>query len=70
MSERARDRPEGRTFYSIHPQPDGTTDVYLRPEPESGAVRVMRGVVPWDGMECDIRARYDAWCESAEEINL
>ena len=33
-------------------------------------VRVVRGVVPWPGIEDDIRARYEAWCESGEEIFL
>ena len=32
-------------------------------------LRVVRGVEPFDGLEEDIRARYDAWCESAEIIS-
>lgn len=75
-----RDHP-GRKFYEIAPTGDGTVDVYLRPEvtvydTDMGVkeydvrVRVVRGVVPWDGMEDDIRARFDAWCETAEVIDL
>lgn len=72
---------EGRHFYAIDPQADGTVDVYLNPnitvyDTDTGVreydarVRVVRGVVPFDGMEEDIRARFDAWCESAEVIDL
>ena len=43
--------------------PEGQTDYDVE-------VPVMRGVVPWDGMEDDIRARYEAWCESAQWICL
>lgn len=71
----------GRTFYSLLTQEDGTVDVYLTPDvtvydTDMGvreydvSVRIVRGVVPWDGMEEDIRARYDAWCNSAEVVNL
>ena len=70
----------GRRFYDILPQEDGTVDVYLNPDVTTYtdgavreydvAVRVIRGVIPWDGMEEDIRARYEAWCESAEVIHL
>ena len=72
---------EGRRFYAIDPQADGTVDVYLNPDiavydtdvgvrEYDARVRVVRGVVPFDGMEEDIRARFDAWCESAEVIDL
>lgn len=75
-----RDHPRGK-FYEIMPGNDGTVDVYLRPEVTAYdtnvgvkeydvRVRVVRGVVPWDGMEDDIRARFDAWCETAEVIDL
>lgn len=70
----------GRRFYDILPQEDGTVDVYLKPDVTTYtdgaareydvAVRIVRGVVPWDDMEEDIRARYEAWCESAEVIHL
>lgn len=57
----------GRRFYSVQENEDGTVDVYLRPD-EDGLLRVVRGVTPYDGLEEDIRARYDAWRESAEQI--
>lgn len=67
--------------YTIVPCDDGRVDVYLSPDvrvydTDHGikehdiTVCLVRGVVPWDGLEEDIRARYDAWCESAEVINL
>lgn len=77
-----RDHPMvRRNQYSIVPQVDGTVDVYLRPEVQvyhtdlgirefDMTVRLVRGVIPWDGLEEDIRARYQAWCDSAEVINL
>lgn len=57
----------GRRFYSVQENEDSTVDVYLRPD-EDGLLRVVRGVTPYDGLEEDIRARYDAWRESAEQI--
>ncbi len=79
-SNSPRDHP-GRKFYEIVPTEDGTVDVYLRPEVtvypiEDGrreydmTVRVVRGIVPWPEIEEDIRARYDAWCKTAEEITI
>lgn len=76
-----RDHPRGKQFYEIVHTGDGTVDVYLRPEvttydTDSGVreydvrVCVVRGVVPWDGLEDDIRARYEAWCAEAEVIDL
>lgn len=76
-----RDHPREKQFYRIVPGDDGTVDVYLHPEvtaydTDIGVkeydvrVRVVRGVVPWDGMEDDIRARFGAWCETAEVIDL
>lgn len=70
-----------RRFYSIDPQDDGTVDVYLYPDlvvydTDLGIkeydidLRVVRGVVPWDGLEEDIRARFSAWCESADRVNI
>lgn len=72
---------KGRRFYAIQDNGDGTADVYLMPEitvypTEDGfreydaTVRVVRGIVPWDGMEDDIRARFTAWCDAAEVIDL
>lgn len=54
----------GRHFYVIQPRDDGCMDVHLMPFP--GVALVVRGVAPWNGLEDDIRARYYAWCESAE----
>lgn len=75
------DQPAGKKFYTIRPRDDGTVDVYLDPEVltyETGygvkeydiTVAVVRGVVPWDGLEEDIRARYGDWCASAEKIRI
>lgn len=72
---------KGRRFYAINEKDDGTVDVYLMPDvtiypTEDGfreydiSVRIVRGVVPWDGLEEDIRARFRAWCESGEVIDL
>lgn len=74
-----RDRP--RKFYEIVPAGDGFVDVYLAPDvvvydTDIGikeydmTVRVVRGIVPWSDIEEDIRARYDAWCKTAEEITI
>lgn len=57
-SNSPRDRP--KKHYTIVPNDDGLVDV---------SARVVRGVVPWNGIE-EIRARYDAWCESGEVIDL
>ena len=80
---RPRDHPEsmGRRLYHIMENDNGTIDVFLNPrvmayDTDIGIrefdvkVRVVRGVVPWPGIEDDIRARYEAWCESGEEIFL
>lgn len=34
------------------------------------SVRTVRGVEPWPELEDDIRARYEAWCECGEVIDL
>ena len=73
--------PGGRHFYSIHENEDRTVDVYLRPDvlpmkTDEGftdydvAVLVVKNVEPYDGLEEDIRARFNDWCESAEVIYL
>ena len=73
--------PFGRHFYSIRENENGTVDVYLRPEilplkADNGfvdydvCVIVVKGVEPYDGLEEDIRARYDDWCESGEVVFL
>lgn len=72
---------KGRRFYSIVENDDGTVDVYLAPvvytyNTDIGireydiSVTVVRGVEPWDGLEDDIRRRFDAWRESGETIDL
>lgn len=78
----ARDQTaKPRRYYSIEPNDDGTVDVYLAPElkvyhTDIGIqeydieVSVVKGVIPWDGIEDDIRERYDAWCESATRITI
>ena len=33
-------------------------------------VLVVKGIVPFDGMEEDIRANYSRWCDSAEVVLL
>ena len=73
--------PGGRHFYCIHENEDGTVDIYLRPDvlpkkTDEGAVDydvavlAVKNVEPYEGMEEDIRARFDAWCKSAEVIYL
>jgi hypothetical protein len=32
--------------------------------PFGGVTLVVRSVVPWDGLEADVRARYYDWCAS------
>lgn len=58
----------GRLFYAIEYRADGTADVFLMPF--EGVKLAVRGVDPWDGMEDDIRARYYAWCESADTTEI
>ena len=76
---RAANRP--RRFYSIEEQDDGTVDVYLCPDlvvydTDLGIkeydieLRVVRGIVPWDGLEEDIRDRYYDWCASAQPLGI
>ena len=71
----------GRRFYALHENEDGTVDVYLRPQvmpmyTQDGAadydveVLVVKGIVPFEGMEEDIRANYSNWCDSAEVVLL
>ena len=57
--------PGGRLFYALRENDDGTLDVFLCPDDRR---LVVRGVEPFDGVEEDIRARYDAWCEAGEEV--
>lgn len=75
------DQLHGKKYYTIVPRDDGLVDVYLSPDVRAYktdlgiteydvSVRLVRGVVPWEGLEEDIRARYYAWCESGETIDL
>lgn len=81
MNNTIKPLSNGRRFYSIVENDDGTVDVYLAPvvytyNTDLGikeydiTVTIVRGVEPWDGMEDDIRRRFDAWVESGETINL
>ena len=65
--------PEGRHFYSICKNEDGSADVYLHPDickPSltASTLLVVRGVQLYEGLEEDIRARYYDWCKSAQKI--
>ena len=73
--------PDKRHFYTIHNNDDGTVNVYLRPitlpKKTEGSIadhdiRILAvfHVQPFEGMEEDIRARYNDWCDSAEDIYL
>ena len=77
-----RDHPaQGKRFYAIDVREDGLVDVYLAPvvtvyntdigiKEYDVSIRVVRGVEPWPELEEDVRRRYDAWCDSAEVIDL
>lgn len=71
----------GTQFYRIIDNEDGTVDVWLSPgmpipKTVNGAAEynirllAVRGIVKYRGLEKDIRRRYDAWCESAEVIEI
>ena len=86
MNKATQPPRNGRHFYSIVPNGEGTVDVYLNPElqpmtTEDGftdydiTVLVVRDVDPedrrFDGdLEGHIRANYDAWCSTGTTINL
>ena len=72
-----------RSFYEIVDNGDGTADIYfdkgtafpLTDELTGGTdvdalCRVMKGVQLFDGIEDDIRERYESWYQSAEVIWL
>lgn len=66
-------KAKGLRFFSIQENGNGTVDVYLRPEPDGKgelSLYLVKGVVPWDGLEEDIRNRYGDWIASAETIKL
>ena len=55
--------------------------MYLKPEIQTyqtedggkeydGTVGILRGLVPWEGLEEDIRRRWDDWCAEAERIDI
>ena len=73
----------GRPFYRIVPNECGDCDVWLTPGTPVPIMDTMtgimdynirlwavRGVIPYEGLEEDIRRRYDAWLQSAEEIEI
>lgn len=72
-----RDHP--KKFYRIEQRIDGAVDVILEPEMDivnkggkttvEKTVIIVEGVIPWKGLEEDIRRRYDAWCESGKRID-
>lgn len=72
-----------RSFFDIVDNGDGTADIYfdkgtvfpMTDELTGGQdvdilCRVLKGVVLFDGIEDDIRARYESWYQSAEIIWL
>lgn len=70
MCERERLPENGRHFYSIIDNGDGTADVYLRPDGETGCILVVQGVEQTEGLESDIRERFYGWCASGVPVNL
>lgn len=74
-------RRKKRSFFSIIRNGDGTVDVFLDPtvhvyHTDCGideydiSVPVIKGVVPFEGMENHIREHYHHWQEIAETIWL
>lgn len=58
-------------FYVVDRETEESVSVYLffrDTAPEMNGIYVVRGVVPWEGMEEDIRARYTRWCEESEPL--
>lgn len=82
MRQASKPPTTGRRFYFILDNEDGTVDVYLRPrvvaitdsdgetDYDIEAESVARGVIPWIGMEDDIRARFNAWYESGDKFTF
>ena len=73
----------GRPFYRIVPNDDGTVDIWLTPgnpipmyDNLTNAydynieVLAVRGIEYFDGLEEDVRRRYESWCSIAERIEL
>lgn len=66
-----------RSFYDIHDNGDGTADIYMDtgsgfPDDEKadGHFRVIKGVRIREGLEEDVRRRFDDYYRSAEVIWL
>lgn len=58
-------------FYAVDRETEESVSVYLFFQdvvPEMTGIYVVRGVVPWKGMEEDIRSRYTRWCEESEPL--
>ena len=66
----------GKTFFLVRPGYDGTADILLMPNgsPELICGRyctlIVRGVVPFEGIEANIRAHYEDWLRIAEVAEL
>lgn len=43
-------------------------DIYLFPDADGTACHI-GGIIPWDGLEEDVRKRYNAWCQLGTPIN-
>ena len=67
-TDKPRDHPRKHCFYAIESNSDGTVDVFLTPEP--GKILEVRGIIPWDGMEEEIRYSYNGWLSVAQEIPM
>lgn len=74
---------DGAPFYRIIHRGDGLADVWLTPGKAVPAydnltgridfgfrLLAVTGILPWDGMEEDIRRRYAAWIAGAEVIEV
>lgn len=70
-----------KQFYAILDNGDGTVDVYMDAlvtprTTEDGItdydiqVHVVKGVVPWDGLEDSIRNNYYAWRDLSQIVEL
>lgn len=65
-----------RSFYEIIDNEDGTADIYLDtgttfPDDEGDCrFRILKGVEIWDGLEEDVRRRFDDYYQSAKVIML
>lgn len=72
--------PDDLCPYCIQDNADGTVDVILHPEvityrsdlctEYDVKALIVRGVIPWCGLDDSIRTDYDSWCEKGEAIYL